>query len=85
MRHETSPADRLCRALASAAASGDVQLATEMLPHLESEDAGVRFCAYQALVSLLGDDPVGYRPYSSSQERKRAVARWDEILRGGAQ
>jgi hypothetical protein len=60
--------------------SGERERAGRLLEFLVHDDPGLRTCAHQALVRLLGEDPVGYRAFAPPAERRRLVAAWRRTL-----
>jgi hypothetical protein len=64
-----------------AAERNDRSALPALVGQLDSDDPAVRFFAIEALGRFTGGDRLGYAYYADDDERKPALARWQEWLR----
>ena len=64
-------------AIKLAVRKNDLTAAGQLVKDLESDDPAVRFYAIEGLERLTGET-FGYRYYDDAEQRKAALARWQE-------
>jgi hypothetical protein len=72
--HEDNPRVQTAT-IAQVVRAGDRTFVPELIPLLESEDEGVRFCAAAALHKLTGQD-FGFHFATTAEERGQIIGRW---------